>query len=312
MSRIYKSTLHSDAAVTRAAGGFIVATDGTLDSDGAVRVGIALARRDGLRANLLSVVEPPVLVDMNGAPIPDVDELVAIARELRGAALLTQRDRTHPAIREWPHTVDTGPRVETITARAQSSDASLILLGLGAHGVGARLSQRETALRVIHAARTPVLAVPHDAWGVPHRVLAALDFTALSEHAARTAVGLLGGEGTLYLAHVTPRVPIPQGDPRTWEEITSSAVLPRLQAVGRRLSLTPGITVEYVHLHGDPAHELLAFASQVRADMVAAGTHGRSALGRFVLGSVSTKLVRTASCWVLVAPPGTDAVELGP
>jgi nucleotide-binding universal stress UspA family protein len=233
--------------------------------------------------------------------------LMAIARETREAALLTQRDRTHPGIKEWPFTVDVGERVDAILAHAVSRNASLILLGLGAHGVGARLRQRETALRVIRAAGKPVLAVPSDAWGVPHSVLAAIDFTASSELAAKAAVELLGGEGTLYLAHVTPRVPIPQGDPRTWGEITTTAVLPKLEAVGRRLDVPPGLHVEYVLLHGDPAHELNAFADERHVDLIAAGTHGRSALGRLVLGSVSTKLVRTATCGVLVAPPHPDA-----
>ncbi len=287
--------------------GFVVATDGTPDSDGAVRVGLALARRDGVRADVFSVVEAPPFVDIDGTPVPDVDQLVAIARDERGAMLLAQRDRTHPGIHEWPYDLAVGPRVETIVDRARATDASLILLGLGAHGLGARLRLRETALRVIRAAGRPVLALPSDAWGVPHSALVAMDFTESSEHAARAALDLLGDDGTLYVAHVTPRLPIPQGDSRTWDEIATGAVIPKLEEVVRRLDPSPGIRVEYVRLQGDPAHELVAFADQMRIDVIAAGTHGRSALGRLMLGSVSTKLVRTAKCWVLVAPPHGDA-----
>jgi nucleotide-binding universal stress UspA family protein len=116
-------------------------------------------------------------------------------------------------------------------------------------------------------------------------------------------VDLLGGEGTLYLAHVTPRVPIPQGDPRTWGEITTSAVVPKLEAIARHLGASPAIRVEYVLLHGDPARELLSFADQLDIDLIAAGTHGRSAFGRLMLGSVSTKLIRLARRMVMVAPP---------
>jgi nucleotide-binding universal stress UspA family protein len=287
-------------------GGFMIATDGTRDSDGAVRVGLALARRDNVRADMLIVVDPLPITDLDGVPRPDTESLLHITRESTVAALLAQRDRTHPGIREWPFDIDVGPRVEAIVANAERRNASLILLGLGAHGLGARLMQRETALRVIRASPMPVLALPSHAWGVPHSAVAALDFTASSEDAARAALALLGGEGTLYLAHVTPRVPIPQGDSRTWDEITSSAVLPTLDAVARRLAPPSGVQIEYVSLQGDPAHELLAFAEQRRIDMVAAGAHGRSALSRLVLGSVSTTLVRSARCWVLVAPPRPD------
>jgi nucleotide-binding universal stress UspA family protein len=62
-------------------------------------------------------------------------------------------------------------------------------------------------------------------------------------------------------------------------------------------------------LHGDPAHEVLAFVDAQRIDLIAAGAHGRSPFERLVLGSVSTKLVRAADCWVLVAP--ADATPVG-
>ena len=288
-------------------GSLVVATDGTRDSDGAVRVGLALARRDAVKADVFSVVEAPPFVDLDGTPVPDLEQLVEIAVDERGTMLLAQRDRTHPGIHEWPYELAVGPRVDAIVDRARSTAASFILLGLGAHGLGARVSQRETALRVIRAAELPVLALPSDAWGVPESALVAVDFTASSEHAARAALDLLGGDGTLYVAHVTPRVAIPQGDSRTWGEITKGAVTTKLEEVVRRLDPSPGVRIEYVLLHGDPAHELVAFAEQMGIDMIAAGTHGRSALGRLVLGSVSTKLVRTAKCWVLVAPPHRDA-----
>jgi len=289
-------------------GGLVVATDGTRDSDGAVRVGLALARRDGVKADVFSVVEAPPFVDLDGTPVPDLEQLVQIAVDERGTTLLAQRDRTHPGIHEWPYELAVGPRVETIMDRAHATRASFILLGLGEHGLGARLSQRETALRVIRTAGLPVLALPSDAWGVPHSALVAVDFTASSDHAARAALDLLGDDGTLYVAHVTPRVPIPQGDSRTWREITKDAVIPKLEEIVQRLDPSPGIRVEYVLLHGDPAHELVAFAEQMGIDMIAAGTHGRSALGRLMLGSVSTKLIRTAKCWLLVAPPHRDSV----
>jgi nucleotide-binding universal stress UspA family protein len=281
----------------------VIATDGTPQSDGAVRVGRALAQRDGVTAELLSVIEPVPIFPTDIVPPADV-ELTELLREGRADALLRQRDRTHPGIRVWPFDIKTGPRVETIAARAERADASMILLGIGAHGVAARLMQRETAVRVMRAARCPVLALPSDAWGVPHSAVAAVDFTESSDRAALTALSLLGHRGTLYLAHVQPRLTIPQGDSRPWDQITNGdSVLGRLQALEARLAPPPSVRVEHVLLHGEPAHELVAFAAEHRVDMIAAGTHGRSALERLVLGSVSTSLIRTAACWVLVAPP---------
>ena len=305
MRRIRELTITSVVTQTipSPAGGLVIATDGRRDSDGAVRVGVALARRDNLNAELYSVIEPLQVTDPEGALKLDLDQLSNISREARETELLAQRDRTHPGIHEWPFTIDIGPRVEAIVDRARRTHASLILLGLGEHGVAARLRQRETALRVIRDTVKPVLALPADAWGVPHSMLAAIDFTASSERAARVALDLLDEDGTLYLAHVSPRIPVPLGDARPWDEISTNTILPRLEAVARRLAPSPATQIEYVVLHGEPAHELLAFADQFHIDLVAAGAHGRTGLERLVLGSVSTKLVRTATRWVLIGPP---------
>ena len=293
-------------SVTTARRSIIIATDGTTQADGAVRVGRALAQRDGFSADLLSVVEPMPVLPNDALVMPDIQHLNTVAREGRAETMLKQRDRTHPGIRDWPFDIEDGPRVETIVARADRADAALILLGIGAHGVGARLMQRETAVRVMRAAHCPVLALPSDAWGVPHSAIVAVDFTASSEHAALTALSLLGHRGTLHLVHVLPRVVIPQGDPRPFDQVTGAdSTIARLQALEQRLAPPPGVRVEHVILHGEPAHEVVAFAVQNKIDMVAAGTHGKSALERLVLGSVSTSLIRSAPCWVLVAPPSS-------
>ena len=55
---------------------------------------------------------------------------------------------------------------------------------------------------------------------------------------------------------------------------------------------------------GNPADTLLEKARQWPADLIVVGTHGRSALGRAVLGSVSLKLIREAPCSVRVARRG--------
>jgi nucleotide-binding universal stress UspA family protein len=287
------------------ADGILVATDAMHDADGAVRVAVALAQRDRVPARLLSVIEPPPF-DPGIAIAPDYAPILAIAREARDEQLRAQRDRTFPAAADWPVEVNVGDRVETIAAAAGAGRAGLILLGLGAHGLSARLRVRETSLRVIRSASVPVLAVPSDAWGVPHSALVGLDFTSSSERAARAALDLLGREGTLYLAHVAPRVSVPGADSRG-EPADADAALEQLRAIEQRLAVPRGVKVEHVLLYGEPATELLAFAEERRVQLVAAGNHGRSALGRFVLGSVSSRLVRTAHCWLLVAPPGGSA-----
>ena len=52
---------------------------------------------------------------------------------------------------------------------------------------------------------------------------------------------------------------------------------------------------------GSPASELLCKADQWKPDLIVVGSHGRTALGRFVLGSVSQRVLTEARCAVRIA-----------
>jgi nucleotide-binding universal stress UspA family protein len=53
--------------------------------------------------------------------------------------------------------------------------------------------------------------------------------------------------------------------------------------------------------YGSPAWELLAQADEFGADLIVVGSHGHSALSRFVLGSISQKVLTEARCSVRVS-----------
>jgi len=52
---------------------------------------------------------------------------------------------------------------------------------------------------------------------------------------------------------------------------------------------------------GSPARELIARAEKWKPDLIVLGSHGRTALGRFVLGSVSQRVLTEACCSVRIA-----------
>jgi nucleotide-binding universal stress UspA family protein len=64
-----------------------------------------------------------------------------------------------------------------------------------------------------------------------------------------------------------------------------------------------GIEVSFLVWTGDPGDMIVEAAQAERADMVLVGSHGRGAVGRFFLGSVSEHVVRHAPCPVLVVRP---------
>jgi nucleotide-binding universal stress UspA family protein len=58
---------------------------------------------------------------------------------------------------------------------------------------------------------------------------------------------------------------------------------------------------------GDAAEEILRAAEEIKADLIAMSTHGRSGLRRLAFGSITDKVLRGAGVPVLTvrAPEGT-------
>ncbi len=61
-----------------------------------------------------------------------------------------------------------------------------------------------------------------------------------------------------------------------------------------------GLEADFVKGSGDPADVLVQEAEESGADLIVVGTRGLSAAPRWLLGSVSTKVVHHAPCDVLV------------
>lgn len=61
-----------------------------------------------------------------------------------------------------------------------------------------------------------------------------------------------------------------------------------------------GVRVRTVIREGSPAKDIVELAEKENADVIIMGTAGRTGLDRFLLGSISEKVVRTAKCPVTV------------
>lgn len=83
------------------------------------------------------------------------------------------------------------------------------------------------------------------------------------------------------------------------------------RASRRVRSKFPGWEIRAVGLCGSPAGEIILRADEWKSDLIVVGSHGRSALGRLVLGSVSQKVMTEAHCSVRVAR-GRVEVEPSP
>ncbi len=88
--------------------------------------------------------------------------------------------------------------------------------------------------------------------------------------------------------------------------IIKNRVTEYLNKVGESLK-GKGINVNVVVPSGNAAEEILKVAEQVKADLIAMSTHGRSGLRRLAFGSITDKVLRGSRIPVLMvrAPEGT-------
>ena len=122
----------------------------------------------------------------------------------------------------------------------------------------------------------------------PRRIVVAVDFSETSLRAARLAMDVAASNATIYLAHVAPR-DSSLYDWKGWGATYKQDAGDALQKMREQLRVPKDMTVQKVLLQGDPATELLAFATSVNADLIATGSHGHGFVARMLIGSVTTR-----------------------
>jgi nucleotide-binding universal stress UspA family protein len=132
-----------------------------------------------------------------------------------------------------------------------------------------------------------------------HTILHPTDFSDRSGYAFWLACALARDYGARLIAlHVwaAPTVVYAEGViPPNWEDLATAA-----QEQLDRLQVPEGnVRAERRLEEGDAAEEILRVAQESNADLIVMGTHGRTGLGRLLMGSVAEEVVRKAPCPVL-------------
>jgi nucleotide-binding universal stress UspA family protein len=286
----------------------LVGTDCTEASHGALRVADALHVRDRTDITILSVVEPTLStvpgtdlgVIVPPIPLPDQDWLDARMRALRAQVIAVGARGVH-AMR-----VEVGAPATLLVSEALRVRAELLVVGLGRHGPMDRLFGSETAVRCAKSNALAMLAVPTLQVGVPRHAVVGVDFSSCAISAARMAARVVGDGGRLTLVHVEPVPDAGAALLSEWHQVYAKGITASFARVVRTLDLPPGITLETATLTGHSANELLEVAARAHATLVAVGRHSYGVVERLVLGSVATRVLRGATCAVLVAPEVSD------
>ncbi len=142
-------------------------------------------------------------------------------------------------------------------------------------------------------------------------ILLATDLSPASAAATAWATELSVRLGArLLVVHVVSQMqgmrPIPRAravEERETRTVAAQAVVQRARAAGADAT--------FLLWECDPGDGILATAEAEGADVIVVGTHARTGVGRYLLGSVSDHVVHRASCPVLVIKSRDEDVEAG-
>jgi nucleotide-binding universal stress UspA family protein len=164
------------------------------------------------------------------------------------------------------------------------------------------------------------------------KILVPVDFSERCLGAARYAEALASHfQSEVSLVHVLEPLRYDFGPLEFSGAVVSEVVASRNAQARQQLDTflareLEGVSVRRVLLEGDPAQRVVEYAHGEQVGLIAMPTHGYGPFRRFILGSVTAKVLHDADCPVLTgvhmdAPPGSHdiafrtivcAVDLGP
>jgi nucleotide-binding universal stress UspA family protein len=286
----------------------VVAVTGGQEGASPVRVAAALQRRYGSRVLAVQVL------DTSDIPLPiPLPTAFTFGRELMGDAPYAKdaRERRQQFSgwlgepNEWPVHIALGAAAYEILRYAEHNGTALIVMGLRHHGVADRVLHDETTLTVARRARAAVLGIAPGLRHLPRHAVVGVDFGPASIRAARAALDMLTTDSTDELSTLRLVFVDRNGD----EETAGEGVIRRLGVAAAfdeliaELKAPCSVHVTCVVRRGDPAAELLAVAEETTTDLIALGSLRHERVERWILGSVTTEIIRDGRCSVLVIPP---------
>src|SRR3990172_2334028 len=124
------------------------------------------------------------------------------------------------------------------------------------------------------------------------RILIAHDGSKTSEKALKKAFEIAGKfEASVTVISVVPELYLTElmemDRVRILETLTEEAK----KSMQKIKAKTAGVRIKTLIKQGNPAEEVLRAAKAIKADLIITGSHGRHGAQRFLLGSVSSKIV---------------------
>lgn len=282
----------------------VVGYDGTDESEDA----LALASRfAGLSGGLLILA---FAYAGKSIPVQIGSAAIGVTRRDEAQAVLDRGLKHVPAgVRATTKTLTDPSPARALHELAEREHADLVVLGSTALGAVGRVTVGSIATRLLHGLPCAVAVAPHGfATSRPaaiERIGVCWDGSAEAELALHAASELARTTGAELLALTAidrpaenfPTYPAPDvPDYMLGDDLAEDLLEAAIEHIPE------GIRSEGHALHGKPAMALSRHARATDVDVLVSGSRGYGAVGRVLLGGVSSKLMRMAPCPVIVVP----------
>lgn len=277
-------------------------------SDGVLASALAFSRLVGAKLEVVHAYVPPM--PYIGDPFPVAwasDELLADHEAALERSLAGQAERVGAQPGEISgFRLTPAPPALALEEAAKKFDAGLIVVGPAESG--SRIARRllgSTSDRLLRHSGRPILLARSPFLEVPRQVLLPIDFSRPSMEALAWGGELLRAFGEAHWPVVEALFVLSPFPDQTELQFTSVQVERlALDELDRALAkLKSAGAIDKRIRTGRPSDEILAEIHDRAVDLVILGTHGRSGLERFMLGSVASDVTRDARCSVIIVPP---------
>ncbi len=270
----------------------LVASDLSVRSDRATRRAIALIDETEAKLTILHIVD-------SAMPMHLAEAVVTTARETLEDVVASAKSKRTDQI---DIRITIGDPVAEIATRAEKVAADLLVVGLHRERQFLDLLKETTMERLIKVSKTPVLLVMNPAAHEYNDLLCAINMSpacAKAVNVSRT-IAPSGKQRLFHAFHVPYRGLVNPGEPAEGVVIYRNEAQEAF-AAWRDNSVLPDDLPEPTFVDGGPSTALVQMMNAGKPDMLVMGAHGRSNIGRYMLGGFTAGLIRYPPCDLLVA-----------
>lgn len=286
----------------------LVPTDGSEGAEPGIHHGIGLAADLGADLHTLSVVDS-VEINPSLSGVEDEADPKGIfeARATRATDAVAELARSYldgtvTAAVEW------GRPFRSITEYAKNNDIDLIVMGTHGRSGLKRLVLGSVAEKVLRAASVPIVMVPPQAAidGVDieyKEILFPTDGSEAAEAAVDWGLTLANiYDGMIHTIYSVDTARFAgEGEMMVLYDALEQTGQEALDAIRERTT-GAGIDTTGTIGSGPPARVIRSYSEDHDVDLIVMGTHGRSGVDRYLIGSITESVVRHAEVPVCCVP----------